>query len=187
MTDCLITLHTYGSWMVDRVEGHHNRRVRGLQGRKPALGVHHRGLMKHPEAVCGAALQRMCLLELPRAAVHQRWRLHAAGTSPSHLHLLLGWDDERAPEALRRSVKRSLSLVAKAGGVVGPLFSRAGDCFTIFNPRKLLFHRLAYLPDHPGWFIDPQRGLRPPTHNQGLVHAWRRGQRVPDGPFEAAP
>ncbi|MBB6441785.1 hypothetical protein [Phycisphaera mikurensis] len=137
--------------------------------------------------VCTPALQRSCIGWLQEAAARQRLLLIAVGSSASHLHTLVAWHGTREAERVRAAMKRSVSAGLRrergdgAGG--GSLFSKGGDCFRIQSRRKYRFQRFAYLPDHPGWFWDIDRGLRPPAEGQRLVERWRLGESVERGAF----
>ena len=179
-----ITLHTRGSWLADREEGFHEVGRRGTMRANPGLGAYQRSVLRGGERVCGPALQRLCVAGVVASAGPLSLLLFAVATSDTHLHLLLGWENRRDAEAVRRSLKRSLSLRLKEEAAVEPpLFSGLGNCFRVHQAEKLRRHRYAYLPDHPGWCWDPARGWRPPRRGGRLGERWRLGRWVEAGGF----
>ena len=158
----VLTLHAYGSWLADKDEGWTDRRKKETQAPSLALGQRQRLSMAHDERRFSPKLQRVAAEALLAAAAPLHLRVWAIGTCATHVHPLVGWRDDREATAVRRSLKRSVSLGLKAAGAPLPFLAGGGNLRRVLNEESFAFFREKYLPDHPGWFWDRDNGWREP-------------------------
>ena len=157
----LFTFHAYGTWMPDRPQGYFKGRE-GYRHSDPAEAEAYRDRQREHAADLAADAQRAMIGELLVAADHQHFALYGAASDDSHLHLVVGWDDDRTPERVQNGVKTSISrrLVADFGR--RQWLGRNGHDRRVRDRAHFLHLRDVYLPDHRGWRWDRQRGWTPP-------------------------
>jgi REP element-mobilizing transposase RayT len=160
----LFTLHTYGSWLPDRLQGyfHHQR---GLLPQSSELATTYRNRQVSDSFRMYATTQRAVLEEMQAAADHQRWTLYAAATDLDHLHTLTAWDDDRSPAQIRANLKRSLTLRLSRDKGRRCFFTKRGHDRRVRDASHFLHLREQYLPDHRGWCWDRRTGWRPPRED----------------------
>jgi hypothetical protein len=162
----LFTFHGYRTWMPDHGRGY-TRRNEGYCPPDEAMARRYEEHANENEkTVFDAALQRILIEEAQVAACPQRFRLHGAGSDPTHIHYLVSWCDSRHWQRMRTGLKTSLTKRlnvlneqrAKQGDCdVAPLqLSRGGSRKRVRNRDHYHYLMVRYLPDHrgAGWYED---------------------------------
>ena len=144
--------------MPDRAQGFYRNRE-GLRERDERLAGLYRSSQRAGEARFEEDVQRRLIDCLVEAASRLGVALHAAATDPCHLHLLVSWGDDRAPERIQRSLKWALTRRLNAEAGRRPWFTRQGHDRRVRDPEHFLHLRDEYLPSHRGWKWDRRRGL----------------------------
>jgi REP element-mobilizing transposase RayT len=145
------TFHAYGTWMPDHPKGY-VRRNQGVLPPNAKMADQYRRNMKQPTTQLTADIQRLALDTLIAAQAPQRIKLYAVATEDVHLHLIIGWDDDRDPIRVRANVKSSLTRVLNQTLGKRRWFARNAGQTRVKGHKHL--HHLAhvYLPTHPGLF-----------------------------------
>ncbi|MEM6458853.1 MAG: hypothetical protein AAF710_05620 [Planctomycetota bacterium] len=148
----LFTWHTYGSWMPDRPRGYVRRDVDGVLPKDDDAAKAYRERMRGDAVLLSGSEQKQVVAVLRSSAEPLSLRFHAVGVDPTHVHALVSWTDGRGWEAIRRSLRSSLTrgLNERVGKRVW--FGRGGSRKRVVQPQH--FDRLmrAYLPGHHAVF-----------------------------------
>lgn len=111
-------------------------------------------------------IQEILILGAHDICSRRSWRLHAVGTDPSHVHIVVSWRGYLPVKEAIRQLKNVLSYL------LGKTLNERGRRWVVTNASrkrvmnsKHLTHLIeTYLPDHPGLF-------------------WREGQPLPADKF----
>jgi REP element-mobilizing transposase RayT len=115
--------------------------------------------MKVEKAAFNYELQLLLIEELQQAATHQRFRLHAAATETTHVHVLMSWADERAPIRLNEGIKKSLSLRLEKDAAKRKWLAKGASKQRVKDEAHFNHLKKTYLPSHRGWKGEEGRGL----------------------------
>jgi REP element-mobilizing transposase RayT len=154
----LFTYHAWGSWLPDRKQGYVHWKE-GLLPPDQGMADAYRRNIKIDEAEFGEELQLLLIEELQQAAGFQKFRLHAAATEVTHIHLLMSWADERTTARLSEGIKKSLTLRLEKEAAKRKWLAKGGSKRRVKDETHFNHLKSAYLPSHRGWKWDEQRGL----------------------------
>ena len=157
----LFTYHGFGTWLPDRPEGFVHWRD-GLQPTDEELATAYRRKMKvarRDAATFDDKLQLLLIEELPVAAKHQKLRLHAIATEPTHVHALVSWPDERTPQHVSDGLHESLTRRLNKDLGKRKWLAKGGSKRRVKDQEHFDYLRNVYLPSHGGWKWDEERGL----------------------------
>ena len=96
--------------------------------------------------------------------------LYAATVDPTHVHALVGWDDERGYTKVRGRVKNLLSLhLSRLAGITGRTwFVKESSRKRVKDEAHFEYLLNTYLPKHLGWQWYQRRGyVEPPSCDGG--------------------
>ena len=162
----LFTFHAYRSWMPDRPQGY----VRRGRGPLPPDDERARQYEKNaaqPPVLFDEKVQDALIAASREAAAHQDFRLHCIATEPTHVHVLVSWEDDRTWQRMRTGLKQSLTrtlnrALGSRAGLPAAIEGKRGDQRRWFSggaSRKRVrdrdhFDHLIndYLPSHHGAF-----------------------------------
>ena len=145
------TIHAYRSWRPDHPRGyvHHTN---GLLSPDPLVARWHDALARFDRVPFDDAIQRILLRGSREICAARGWRLHAGGTDPTHLHLLVSWRPFVPSSDVLNKLKNVLSYML--GREVGPTGRRR---FVRGGSRRRLTGRGHFdhlvrrcFPHHPG-------------------------------------
>jgi hypothetical protein len=156
----LFTYHAYGTWLPDRPEGFVHWRE-GLQPADEGLAAAYRRKMKvaSRDAVDFVEqLQLILIEELQRAATFQNLRLHAAATETTHVHAIVSWADERAPQQVSDGAHESLSRRLNKHVAKRKWLAKGANKRRVKDQEHFDYLRKIYLPSHGGWKWEEERG-----------------------------
>ncbi len=154
----LFTYHAYGSWLPDRQQGYVIRK-QGILPQDPAQAVQYRQRMKEAEKKFSPDIQQSIIHVLLESQEKQSFECYSIATEVSHVHLLLGWRDNRPWLRMRSTVKGSMTRSLKSK--FGPLewLSEGGSRKRVCEQKHFDFLGNTYLPRHRGWKWNRERGL----------------------------
>ena len=144
----VFTFHAYRSWNADHPRGFVQKPAR-LQAPNPSLARAYDRAAAAPPAGFDAGTQRLLLQFFHDACQRRAWRLYGYAGEPTHLHLLIGWQDATSFEEVGRKLKNLASWRLNKGEK-RRWFSRG------FSRRRVTqrehFNHLVhnYLPKHRG-------------------------------------
>jgi REP element-mobilizing transposase RayT len=147
------TIHAYRSWRPDNPRGyvHHSR---GLLPPDPLMANWYDAAATQDAVVFDDRIQRILLSTSHEVCVNRGWRLHAGGTDPTHLHLLVSWRGFVPCSDVLTRLKNVMSL--RLGQTVGPAgrrwFVRRGSTRRVLTRGHFRHLVCTYLPDHRGAF-----------------------------------
>ncbi|MCI0357156.1 MAG: hypothetical protein L0211_01555 [Planctomycetaceae bacterium] len=151
--------HAYGTWMPDEDDGY----VRRKEGQLPQdmrAASEYRRLMTDDAVTLDELHQRAMIDEVHIAATHQSFRTHFVATEPTHIHVLVSWqDDERPFEKLRASIRQSLSRRLGRDFGKREWLSEGGSRNRVSNQEHYDYLVCTYLPRHSGWKWSEVKGL----------------------------
>jgi hypothetical protein len=151
--------HAYGTWLPDEDDGY-VRRHEGPLPQDTKVAVEHRNLMVEEAVTFNELHQRALIDEIFIAAKHQSFRAHYIATEPTHIHILVSWQDDQRPfEKLRASIRQSLSR--RMGRDFGPRewLNEGGSRNRVSNQVHYDYLVCTYLPRHGGWKWSEEMGL----------------------------
>lgn len=104
----LFTYHGYGTWMPDQPRGYVKRKV-GILAPNVAMAECYRSNQKQETVTFDERVQKLLLNEAVKAFRFQGLRGHFIATDPTHLHVLVSWKSAAHWQAVRSSVRSSLT------------------------------------------------------------------------------
>ena len=147
------TFHAYRSWRPDHPRGY-VRRNEGILPPDPEQAKRYDARAKQEPVTFDTAVQQVLIRGAIDICTRRRWRLHAVGTDPSHVHLVVSWRAYFPYSEVMRQLKNVLSYLL--GLQIGPRgrrwFVRNGSHRRVKDDRHLNHLVETYLPDHPGLF-----------------------------------
>jgi len=164
----LFTYHAYGSWWPDRAQGF-VQEGKGIQPANQPLAQAYRQAATY-ETVCFSTTdQRALISKLFHIAETDALRIHAATADPTHLHVLVSWDDERSFTKVRGRIRNLLSLhLSRRAGTTGrPWFVQGASRKRVEDERHYHYLIKVYLPKHRGWQWYEGKGWREPPSCDG--------------------
>lgn len=145
----LFTFHAHGSWMPDRKQGYVQRN-RGVLPRDDAMAQKYRARQSAPEIVFEPDVQQRMIDAAGEASQHQKLRLHAIATDPTHAHLCMSWTDDRKALRVRSNLKQSLTRRLNEALGQQVWFSRGASQKRVRDALHLQHLLTNYLPSHRG-------------------------------------
>ena len=162
MAVALFTLHAYGTWWPDHPRGYTHREL-GVLPPDADKAEWFRQQAKFESVEFDAGMQRVLIAGAFDVCERRRWKLHAAGTDPTHGHFLISQPGYFDFVEVRDKLKNLLSLfLGRATGVTGRTWFAAGGSTKRVKDRQhfdCLVNK--YLAD--------QRGL-----------SWKEGEALPE-------
>src|ERR1700733_11834599 len=104
------TIHAYRSWTADRSRGY-VRRGKGIQPPNPKLGNYQKRIASQGEADFDGDVQKTLICLAHEICGNHSWRLHAAGTDASHIHLIISTLHPIVADRISAKLKNLLSLL----------------------------------------------------------------------------
>ena len=153
----LFTYHAYGSWMPDRAAGY-VRRKEGVLVADCKLAKCYRKNLKGDVVEFDERAQRTLISATREAFSFQSLRGHAMATDPTHVHILVSWNDERVWKLIRRRVRTSLTMQLNRAVEKRTWFAKQPSRKRVKDREHLNYLMKTYLPRHRGWKWDEHRG-----------------------------
>ena len=151
----LFTYHAYGTWYPDRPQGF-VQEGKGIQPANTKLAVAYKDAAKHPPFQFNPSIQRALIEKLHHIAKTERLVIYAASADPTHLHVLVGWNDEREYAKVRGRIKNLLALhLSRLSGKTGrPWFVKQSSRKRVKDEAHFEYLLNTYLPKHLGlqWY-----------------------------------
>jgi REP element-mobilizing transposase RayT len=155
------TIHAYGTWRADNPRGyvHHDD---GLLPPDPIIARARDAAANFDTMEFNEPIQRLLIRAAWETCRRRGWRLHAVGTDPTHIHLLVSWIEFLLWSNVFNRLKNGMSYML--GKEIGPRgrrwFVRGGSRKRVVERGHFDYLMNTYLPDHRGVF-------------------WREGQELP--------
>jgi len=155
------TYHAYRTWNADRPQGF-VLRGKGIQPPNPTLARKYDARANQPMMVFSERHQRTLLWIARDACEHRNWRLHCIATDPTHVHLLVSWQEFQPWEQVRAKLKNLMSwALSKEFQEKGrKWFVRNASRKQVENQRHFDYLMNVYLPSHRG--LSWNEGDEPP-------------------------
>ncbi len=147
------TLHAYRSWRPDHSRGYVKYGT-GILSPDPQMAAAYDRQAKFAQVVFTEYIQRRLILGSHDVCSRRNWRLHAIGTDPTHIHLLISWRGFVDSRTMMNQLKNVLSfLLGQDPGPIGRRwFVRDGSRRRVIRPDHYDYLLGTYLPNHPGLF-----------------------------------
>jgi len=165
----LFTYHAYGTWWPDRPQGF-VQEGKGIQPANSKLAESYRKGAKHPPVSFNSKQQRELIEKLHHIADTDGFLIYAASADTTHVHGLVGWDDDRGYAQLRGRIKNLLSLhLSRLAGTTGrPRFVKESSRKRVKENEHFEYLLSTYIPKHIGWQWYQRRGwVEPPSCDGG--------------------
>lgn len=159
MPDYLFTLHAYGTWMPDRLEGSVHWK-RGYSPRNEGMAGAYRARQREPSARFDKRAQRVRIEALLETAQMKCVTVHAVATDDSHIHFVCEWDDDdgRSAEHLQNRLKHAMTLRLNERIGRRSWFTKGGHRKPVADVTHFDYLCDEYLPVHRGLRWDARRG-----------------------------
>ena len=154
----LFTYHAHGSWLPDRARGY----VKRGQGILPLDNHMHRlysESMTQPIVVFKSDIQLQLIETILESSSKQNFEIYFIATDSTHVHVLLGWRDNRRGTRLRGQLKWSLSHALNLKLQKRKWVAEKVSCKQVKDRQHFDYLRNSYLPKHTGWKWRPDLGL----------------------------
>ena len=152
------TYHAFGTWLPDQPDGY-VRRDEGHLPQDTKTVVAYRKRMKVEEAEFDDLHQLAIIDEVQLAATHQSIRLHFIATEPTHVHILVSWqDDQKSFEKPKSAIRQSISRRLTREFSKRQWLSEGGSRRKVVNQEHYDYLICTYLPKHSGWKWSEDRG-----------------------------
>ncbi len=139
------------------------RREEGVLPADKEMAEFYSGQAKDEPTVLDRSIQRMLIEELIVACQHQRLRLHAGTTEPSHVHGLVSWREEKGWLLVRNGLKSSVSrrLTKESSEEQHLRLSEGASRKHVKDPDHFEYLMKTYLPRHRGvaWYEDERKSV----------------------------
>ncbi|MEM6259266.1 MAG: hypothetical protein AAGI37_13360 [Planctomycetota bacterium] len=165
----LFTYHAYGTWWPDRPQGF-VQEGKGVQPTNPSLATAYRTAAKHEPVIFTHVMQRALIEKIHHIAETEALLVYGISADPTHLHVLVGWDDGRNYNKVRGRIKNLLSLqLSRLAGMTGrPWFVKESSRKRVKDEDHFEYLLTTYLPKHLGWQWCQRRGwVEPPSCDGG--------------------
>lgn len=153
----LFTYHAYGSWMPDRKTGY-VRRNEGVLVADRQMATCYRKNLKGGVVKFNVSIQRKLIDAAMEAFSYQSLRGHSIATDPSHVHVLVSWNDDRTWQLIRRRVRTSLTMQLNRAFTLRTWFAKQPSRKRVRDRQHFDYLVEMYLPRHRGWKWDEQTG-----------------------------
>jgi hypothetical protein len=151
------SIHAYGSWLPDHLQGYVSR-LRGWQPQDVVRGWMYRDKMRGKPVSFDEAQQRCLIDEVLVAGEYQDFEPRAMATEWSHLHVVLAWADSVKLSHRRDRLKSSLSRRLNREFERQRWLARGGGVTAINKPEHYDYLLNEYLPAHSGWKWQHRKG-----------------------------
>jgi len=162
------TLHAYRSWRPDHPRGY-TVKGEGYQPSDSGAAYEYDHYARQDPVVFDETIQRELLVLTHEICVRELWRLEAAGSDPTHQHVVISWRKFQRWEDADQRLKNLLSLkLNRRHNTPGKRwFVRRHSAPRRVEHESHLKHLLTvYLPGHPGLFWE--RGMDLPSIDPAL-------------------
>ena len=122
----LLTAHAYRTWREDDPRGY-VQRGEGLKAPSEALARHRAGIAKHDEARFDAEIQAIVHEVVVAIAREREVRLHACSTTPTHVHVLISFQNPACTCGASEHCSKSCSAREHADGVMVRMKRKMGQ------------------------------------------------------------
>jgi hypothetical protein len=153
----LFTYHGYGTWMPDRAQGY-VKRNRGILAPDSAMAGRYRLAMAEEVVEFTSEIQLAILDVVLESREIQRFEVYFVSTEDTHVHLLVGWRDERSWLHMRSIIKSSISRHLNKVFGKREWTSEGGSRKRVKDRSHFDYLVGHYLPKHSGWKWSPERG-----------------------------
>ncbi len=159
------TQHAYGTWMPDRPQGyvHH---AHGLKPTNAKLADAYRRNQREESAWFGPDQQRLIIEATLASQEFQQTTVYSVATDRSHLHVAIGWRNEREEDAICIALKQSLTRALNGAFCRRSWFTKGYNCRLVGDAEHLLRLVESYHPSHRGWGWNRREGFRPPIEGE---------------------
>jgi REP element-mobilizing transposase RayT len=152
-----ITLHAYRSWGADHPKGYVQRGEWGIKPTNVQLAQHRNRIAGQEPTRFTPDMQRAAIEMVKDFCRRRGYVLHGVSVTPTHVHVVLSWEDEQDPKQAAIRLKQLLGM--RLGEVTGrrgwKWFSRGQDVKPVEDRKHLDYLIDEYLPEH--------------IHEQGVV------------------
>ncbi|QQE13530.1 hypothetical protein JD969_08760 [Planctomycetota bacterium] len=145
----LFTFHAYGSWMPDRDEGY-VRSGGKFRDTDHLAYQNYLQLAKENDSWFGCDIQLLLLEVCRKSSDLMRLNLYGFSCDVSHVHVLVGWEDEREWEVLRNRIKYSMTSRLNNKYGKRKWFSKGASRKRVKDQEHFDYLCGAYLPKHDG-------------------------------------
>ncbi len=162
------TLHAYRSWSPNNKHGY-TERGKGYQPPNPSRANQYNYNAKQDRVAFDELIQQVLILGAHNICQTRRWRLHAVGSDPSHVHLVVSWTSFIPWKQVQEKLKNVLSLfLGRATQQPGRRwFVVGGSRKRVTDQEHLSYLLNTYLPDHVGVFW--REGMELPEDTTGIL------------------
>jgi REP element-mobilizing transposase RayT len=154
----LFTYHSFGSWLPDRKRGY-VKRHRGILAPDKIMAEKYRSAMKETVVELQSDIQRIIIDAVLDSREKQRFETYYITTDATHVHVLVGWRDERPWLHLRSIIKGSISRRLNQDHHRRTWFAEGGSRKQVTDHVHFNYLVQRYLPKHRGWKWSPQGGI----------------------------
>ena len=144
--------------MPDREEGY-VRRKQGVLPKDPKMAQRYRDVQKESTVTFDDAHQRALIDSVLQSQEPQRFEVYYVATDPTHVHVLLGWDDDRKWLKLRSAVESSLTRHLNKMFHRREWLVEGGSRKHVETEEHFDYLLKTYLPAHRGWKWSKEKGL----------------------------
>lgn len=154
----LFNIHGYKTWMPNHPRGY-TRKGEGVFAPDEKMNQHYEDKSHFDEIRFNDARQRLLVDTAIEVCTNVGVRLYYAVCVSTHLHVLVGWSDDRKWEPIYDRIKKVAALkLARSEGVSGRRwFAHRRNGTPICTPDHFAYHMMEYLPGHRGYsHVDPK-------------------------------
>lgn len=153
----LFTYHAFGTWLPDRKRGY-VKRHRGILLPDKDMATKYRAAMKESVVELDSDTQLIVIDAILDSRDKQRFETYFIATDSTHVHVLVGWRDERAWLHMRSIVKGSISRRLNQDLYRRTWFAEGGSRKQVKDRAHFNYLVQKYLPKHRGWMWSSQLG-----------------------------
>ncbi len=153
----LFTYHAYGTWMPDRKQGY-VQRTRGILAPDQAKADRYRAAMTQAEVNFDSKTQLAILDSLINSQAKQEFEMYFAATESTHVHILMGWRDDRNWLRMRSTIKGSMSRHLNRIFRRQEWFVEGGSRKRVKDREHFQYLMTRYLRKHAGWKWCAEKG-----------------------------
>jgi hypothetical protein len=136
------------------------RRGEGHLPQDTSTAAKYRSRMKCQAIEFDESMQLAMIEEVHTASQHQIYCVHCVATEPTHVHILVSWQDEkRDSKQLRSSLRQSLSRRLSKQFGRRHWLSEGGSRRRVINDEHFDYLVAIYLKEHGGWKWNEEKGL----------------------------
>ncbi|HEY4759616.1 MAG TPA: hypothetical protein VIH42_03455 [Thermoguttaceae bacterium] len=136
--------------MPDRKKGF-VRRKKGILPPDKQMANIYKKQAKQSKILFSVVVQKLLLEEFSLVCRMQRLRAHYISTEPTHVHVLVSWDDDRSWFVIRNGIKTSFSRRLNKEESQRTWFSSGASRKRVKDQAHFDYLITQYLPSHLGW------------------------------------